>query len=195
MLKKLYQNILEACESKWAVYVLGILSFLESAIFIIPPEVMMLPMCYAKRKKAFYYAAITTVTSVLGACLGYYIGMNLWDEFSPLIFEYLPGFESSFDKVGQFYEENAVGSLLLAAVTPIPFKVFTIGAGVYHLKISLGLLVICSLIGRGFRYGVMAALVFFFGDKAQELIEKHLKLATLLIAIVGIIVLAIKFSH
>lgn len=182
----LYSKILESCKHKSAPWIMGLLSFTESFCFIIPPEVMFLPMSYANRKKAFHYAAIATVTSVLGAIAGYYLGSFAWTEIQPYMFEWIPGFEKNFDKVGQLFKENAVGALFLAAFTPIPFKVFTVSAGVYSAQIGIVTLIGTSIVGRGIRYTIMCGIVYFFGEKAQEIIEKHFKWATIVIMVVGV---------
>lgn len=185
-LQWLYYKIIESCKHKSAPYLMGLLSFTESFCFIIPPEVMMLPMSYANRKKAFLYAFIATITSVLGAIAGYYVGSYLWVQVQPYLFEWIPGFAKNFDKVGELYKENAVGALFVAAFTPIPFKVFTVTAGVYSASIGIGTLIGTALVGRGARYFIMCGIVYFFGEKAQAIIEKHFKYAT-----IGIMVLAI----
>ena len=192
----LYFKIIDSCKHKMAPWIMGLLSFTESFCFIIPPEVMFLPMSYANRKKAFHYAAIATVTSVLGAIAGYYLGSFAWQEIQPLMYEWIPGFEKNFDLVGQKFQENAVGALFLAAFTPIPFKVFTVTAGVYSAKIGIATLIGTSLVGRGLRYSIMCGIVYFFGEKAQEIIEKHFKWATIGIMILGIAAFAfLKLRH
>ncbi|MBL6989538.1 MAG: DedA family protein [Bacteriovoracaceae bacterium] len=196
LLRRWYNSILESCNSPIATVILGIVSFTESCCFIIPPEVMQLPMSYANRKKAFYYAFITTVTSVLGAIAGYYMGAYLWEEIQPLAFSYIPGFAKHFDHVGELYKENAVSALFLAAFTPIPFKVFTVAAGVYSTKISITILIATSIVGRGARYFILSALVYFLGDKAQNWIEKHFKTFTIVVgALVILLVLFLKLRH
>lgn len=186
-IKKIYNRILESCNSRFAPYLLAIISFTESCCFIIPPEVMLLPMGYANRKRAFRYALITTVASVLGAIAGYYLGAYFWEIIQPYAFKYIPGFASNFDRVGDLYQQNAVMALFIAAFTPIPFKVFTVVAGVYSAKISLALLVTMSIIGRGSRYYILSALVYFFGPKAHELIEKHFTAFTISIGVIAVI--------
>lgn len=185
-LKRYYLKILKSCHSKFAPYILGVLSFTESCFFIIPPEVLLLPMCYANKRRSFFYAAITTITSVLGAVAGYFLGMYLWAEVRPLVFQYVPGFSKNFEHVGVLYENNAVSALFLAAFTPIPFKVFTVAAGVYSTKITLLTLIATSLVGRGARYGILAGIVYIFGDRAHVMIEKHFRLASLVIMVVGV---------
>ena len=195
-LQGLYLKILESCKHKSAPYLLGLLSFTESFCFIIPPEVMMLPMCYADRKRAFKFAAITTITSVLGAIAGYYMGSFLWEQVQPFLFKCIPGFAKNFDKVGELYKENAVAALFVAAFTPIPFKVFTVTAGVYSASIGIATLIGTSLVGRGARYFIMCGIVYFFGEKAQEIIEKHFKYATIAIMVLAIAAFALlKLRH
>lgn len=190
----LYNRALETCKTKTAPYVLALLSFTESCIFIIPPEVLLLPMSYASRKKSFFYAGVTTIASVAGAAMGYFIGQLFWGEVGPFLFQNLPGLETHFDHVGELFKENAVSALFLAAFTPIPFKVFTLAAGVYHQQIPLLMLLGISLVGRGARYFILSGLVYFMGDKAKELIEKHFKVFTILIAILGVaVILALQF--
>lgn len=196
LFRKLYDKILESCSSKIAPYLLGVLSFTESCCFIIPPEVMLLPMGYANRKKAFRYALITTVTSVFGAIAGYFIGQYFWEVLGPFANTYIPGFAKYFDIVKMKYANNAELTLFLAAFTPIPFKVFTVVAGVFSDQISLTLLVTMSIIGRGIRYYLLSALVYFLGPKAHEVIEKHFKKFTIIVGVVAIILaLILKLRH
>lgn len=191
-----YNKILSSCGHPSAPWVLGVVSFTESCCFVIPPEVMQLPMTYADRNKAWRYAFITTATSVLGAVAGYFMGHWLWVEIQPYLFQWIPGFAANFDKVGQMYQENAVGALFLAAFTPIPFKVFTVAAGVYADRIDLITLVLTSIVGRGLRYYILGALVYFFGPKAQELIERHFKVFTIVVMLLGVSVIAfLKLRH
>ena len=184
----LYQKILDSCNSRFAPYVLGVLSFTESCCFIIPPEVLLLPMSYANRQRAFFYALITTVTSVTGAIAGYYAGMFLWGEIQGVAFQYIPGFAEHFEYVGELYQQNAVSALFVAAFTPIPYKVFTVVAGVYSAKISIVTLVLTAIVGRGTRYFLLSGLVYFLGQRAQNLIERHFTKFTIL---VGILVVAL----
>ena len=157
---------------------------------------MLLPMSYANRKRAFYFAGLTSIFSVLGAITGYLLGAYLWNEISHFVFEYLPGFEANFEYVGTLYKENAVSALLIAAFTPIPYKVFTVVAGVYSAKISIVLLIMTAIIGRGTRYFLLAGIVYIFGPKAQELIEKHFTKFTIIMGILVVIVaILLKLRH
>ncbi len=196
LFRKLYNKILESCHSKAAPWVLAVVSFTESCCFIIPPEVMLLPMGYADRRKAFRFAFITTVASVLGAIAGYYMGALAWDIIGPYLTAYIPGFDGYFEVVKMKYANNAVLALFLAAFTPIPFKVFTVAAGVFSDQISIGLLIVTSIFGRGIRYYILSALVFFFGQRAKIIIEKHFKAFTIVVGVLVVLVgILLKLRH
>ena len=119
--------------------------------------------------------------------------MLLWDQLQPVFFSYIPGFEKYFDHVGTLFSENVYSTLFVAAFTPIPFKVFTVTAGIYSAKIALPAFIGISLLGRGLRYFIFAGLIYFFGDKAQEMIEKHFKIFTMAMAVLAVIAGAIVF--
>ena len=192
VLKRIYFKSLESCGHPRAPWVLGILSFTESCFFVIPPEILLLPMCYAKRSMSWFYALLTTLTSVAGALTGYLMGMGLWGVVGPWFFEYIPGFARYFDIVGAQYGENAVAALFLAAFTPIPFKVFTVAAGVYSHQVGVMTLILVSLFGRGVRYFILAGLIYFLGEKAKNIIEKHFKFFALLLALAAVGVVLLK---
>jgi membrane protein YqaA with SNARE-associated domain len=195
-LEWVYFKILNSCGHASAPWILALLSFTESCCFIIPPEVILFPMSYAQRKKAWLYGAITTITSVMGAVAGYYLGALLWTEIQPYAFSYIPGFEANFEKVGQMYKENAISALFISAFTPIPFKVFTVSAGIYADRIGLLTLIGTSLVGRGARYFIMVGLIYFLGDKAKELIEKHFKIFSIVLAVLAIaLFVLLKLRH
>lgn len=194
--RELYEKILRSCESKKAPYILGVLSFTESCCFIIPPEVMLLPMTYADRTRAWRLAMITTATSVLGAIAGYLMGALLWDVLQEPLFTYIPGFAKYFDVVGLKFQDNASLAIFLAAFTPIPFKVFTVAAGVYSAKISIVTLIIMSIIGRGIRYYLMAGAIAIFGKKAKKLIEERFGMMSMIGGVlVVLVVYLLKFRH
>lgn len=186
-LKKLYNYALEKCESPLAPYFLALSSFTESCIFILPPEVLLIPMSFANRKKAMFYWLITVVTSVLGAIAGYYIGAFFWEALREPLFSFMPGFEKHFDHVGQLYQENIYTSLFIAAFTPIPFKVFTVAAGVYHDLIPIGVLVGISTVGRGLRYLILVVSILLFGEKVKQLLEEKFGLMTAILGAIAVI--------
>ena len=188
MLKDLYNKLLEWAEHKYSIYVLSVVSFIEASFFPIPPDPILLTMCLGKPKRSLWYAFICSVFSVLGAILGYYIGLYLWNSLHEFFFHYIFT-EASFNYVGELYNQNSFLAVLTAAFTPIPFKVFTIAGGVF--KISLFDLVLASAIGRSARFFIEGGLFYFFGPHIKVFIEKYFNLLTIIITILIIAVLVI----
>ena len=188
MLKDLYNKLLKWAEHKYSIYVLSVVSFIEASFFPIPPDPILLTMCLGKPKRSLWYAFICSVFSVLGAILGYYIGLYLWNSLHEFFFHYIFT-EASFNYVGELYNQNSFLAVLTAAFTPIPFKVFTIAGGVF--KISLFDLVLASAIGRSARFFIEGGLFYFFGPNIKVFIEKYFNLLTIIITILIIAVLVI----
>ncbi len=188
MLKVLYHNVLKWAEHKYSIYLLAVVSFLEASFFPIPPDPVLLTMCLGRPKRSLWYALICSIFSVLGAILGYFIGLYLWSSVHEFFFEYLFS-ESAFNYVGDLYHQNSFLAILTAAFTPIPFKVFTITAGVF--KISLYDLVIASAVGRSARFFIEGGLFFFFGRRIKIFIENYFNLITILLTLLIIAVVVI----
>ena len=193
LMRRLYDWCLKWADTPYALPMLFGMSFAEASFFPIPPDVLLLPMCFAAPKKAFKFAAWCLVASVLGGMLGYYIGFALWehlhDFFIPRYFS-----QPAFDKVSQLYVDNAFKVIVLKGLTPIPFKLVTISAGV--AKVPFGLFVVASIACRSMRFFLVAALVYFFGEKVRPFIEKYLTpilLALFVLLIAGFAVL--KLVH
>jgi membrane protein YqaA with SNARE-associated domain len=133
---------------------------------------MLIPMTIFQKKRGVVFALTTIIASVFGAMFGYALGRFLWDIISPYFFNYIPGFSRYFDTVGQFYKQNAFAYLMIAGFTPIPYKVFTVVAGVYHELISLSMVVTTAIISRGIRYSLFVFLLSYFSQKRAILIVK-----------------------
>lgn len=176
LLKRLYLWVLSLAESKYSVYALAVLAFIESAFFPIPPDVLQIALSVAKPKRSFWYATITSIFSVLGGIFGYYIGLFLFESVGKLIIASL-GYEQYFSLVGELFKANAFISILAAAFTPIPYKVFTIAAGVW--QVGLPVLILASVIGRPARFFLVATLTYFFGERVKIFLERYFNLATL----------------
>lgn len=173
--KRLYLWVISFAHHRHATAALGFLSFIESSFFPIPPDVLLAPMCLSHRKKALWFATVTTVASVLGALLGYAIGWGAWESLSEYIYKYIPGFTpDKFATAQKWYEAWGVWVLFAAAFTPIPFKVFTIVGGVIHQPLIP--FIVVSLIGRGLRFYLVAGLFQWIGPKAMPLIDKYFNL-------------------
>jgi membrane protein YqaA with SNARE-associated domain len=136
------------------------------------------------------------VASVLGGIAGWYIGRFLWSGVDDFFFDHVPGFShANFERVQRLYGDNAFLAILAAAFTPIPYKVFTITAGVFYRSVSLETLILASVLGRSGRFFLVATALFFFGARAQAILERHFEWLTLaLFALIVAGFLAIRFA-
>lgn len=179
--KSLKQKLIDSAHSRYGKVVLYGVSFIESAFFPIPPDIMVVPMAFSKPETWKRLALWVTVFSVLGGFLGYFIGYGLYESVGLKIVETYH-LQDEMAKVGELYREHAFLSLLVAAFTPIPYKVFTIAAGVFH--IDLLTFALASIIGRGARYILVAYISSVGGG---PLFRKYLrKLNTTTWVVVGI---------
>lgn len=173
MLRRLYNWILSLSASPRAVPSLAVISFLESSIFPIPPDLMLIPMCIAKRAKAWFYATVCTISSVTGGFLGYAIGYFAWEVAQ----NYVPA--SWIAGVADYQLQFAIygaWAIIVKGATPIPYKIVTIASGVAHF--DLAIFALSSLVSRGMRFYLVAGLLYYFGKPIQDFIEKRLTLVT-----------------
>lgn len=178
VVRRLYRWVLHWADTRYGTPALAAISFAESSFFPIPPDVLQIALSVSKPRWSYYYALVSTIASVAGAVAGWYIGHWCWTGLSEIFFNYVPGFtEQTFEKVKLKYEENAMLAIFGAAFTPIPFKVFTIAAGVFN--ISLWTLIWASLLGRGMRFFIVGTAIFFFGETAKQLLERYFEIITL----------------
>jgi len=185
MLRRLYDKTLELAAHRHAVWALAGVSFAESSFFPIPPDVMLMPMAVAERRKAWLYAAVCTIASVLGGMAGYLIGYGLFETIGePILGLYDPE-RIAWDKFTQLYEEWGFWIVFAAGFSPLPYKVFTIASGVAALNFPI--FVIASLLSRGARFFLVSALIYWFGPPIRAFVEKRLGLVTtvFLILLVG----------
>ncbi len=180
-LRRMYQWVLHWAETPYGTPALFVISFAESSFFPIPPDVLQIALSASKPKRSFYYAAVSAVASVLGAIFGWFIGFVLWKWVGEFFYAYVPGVtHESVDYVGTLYHDNAFLAIFGAAFTPIPFKVFTIAAGVFHEYVSLQVLIVASALGRSARFFLVATFLYFFGPSVRTLIERYFEWAALL---------------
>jgi len=193
--RRLYNWTLRLAEKKHATWALFLLSFAESSFFPIPPDVLLAPLCLGNRKKAFWFASVTTVASVLGAIAGYAIGFYAWEATSDFWFNHIPGFsEDKFNTVESWYESWGVMILFIAAFTPIPYKIFTIAGGA--LNQALLPFVLVSIVGRGARFFLVAGLLWWIGPKAEPFIDKYFNwLCFGVVLLLALGVMALKMMH
>lgn len=187
-LRRLYNWTMDLAAKKNATWVLSFISFIESSVFPIPPDVLLIPMVLANRAKAWWYALWCTVASVLGALLGYAIGALLFDTVAqPILVFY--GYAEKFDDFAVRYNEWGVWVVLIAGLTPFPFKVITIASGATGL--GLPIFILASIVARGIRFFAVAGLIYVFGPPVRTFVEKRLGLvfaASLAILIGGFVV-------
>jgi membrane protein YqaA with SNARE-associated domain len=183
--RRLYDWVLSWADSPYGTRALFGISFAESSFFPIPPDVLQIALSVSKPKRSYWYAAVSTVASVLGGILGWYIGSALWHHVSEFFFAYVPGFtHENYALVEQRYRAHAFLAIFTAAFTPIPYKIFTISAGVFG--VALPVLVVASLLGRAGRFFAVGTVLYFFGPKAKEWLEKYFELATLVLLALGV---------
>lgn len=180
MLRKTYDWMMRKAADEKAPWALGVVSFIESSFFPIPPDVMLIPMVMANRQKAWWYATIATVTSVLGGLLGYAIGYYLYEAVGIPILEFY-GKANALDSFIAFVHDYGVPAVIIKGMTPIPYKVVTIAAGV--AKMDLLAFIGASIIARAMRFYLVAGLLYFFGEPIREFIEKRLTLVTTLFVV------------
>ncbi|WP_438960862.1 YqaA family protein [Nereida sp.] len=191
MIQRLYNWTLFMAEHPHALWVLALVSFVESSIFPIPPDILMIPMILAAPSRAFVIAGVALVSSVLGGLLGYAIGALAFDTIGQPILQALGKADSMEAFNGRF---NDVGfwAVLIAGITPFPYKVITIMSG--WTAMPLGTFIVTSIIARGLRFFIVAALLWKFGAPIKTFIEKRLPLMFTLFVLVLIGgVYAVKF--
>jgi membrane protein YqaA with SNARE-associated domain len=171
MLRRLYDWTMGLAAHRHATSVLAVISFIESSVFPIPPDVLLIPMVLADRARAWRIALVCTVASVLGAMLGYAIGVFLFDQIGRPLLEFY-GYSDKFDEFRALYNEWGSWVVFVAGLTPFPYKVITILSGVTRL--DLAIFVIASIFARGIRFFVVAALLWRFGPPIRDFIERRL---------------------
>ena len=181
MLRRLYDWTIALSARPSAIWALSAISFAESSVFPIPPDLILIPMSLARPHRAFFYAGICTLTSVLGGLLGYAIGALLFDTVGKFLIE-LYGYGDKAEAFRAAYAHWGHWIILLKGVTPIPYKVVTITSG--FAGYDLFWFTVLSIITRGARFFVLAALLYVWGEPARDFIEKRLGLAAFLFAVV-----------
>jgi membrane protein YqaA with SNARE-associated domain len=193
MLRRLYDWCVAAAGKPYATWLLGIVSFVESSVFPVPPDAMLIPMGLARPDRAFYYATVCTITSVAGGVLGYVIGAALYDTVGQWLIA-LYGYGDKVEAFREAYREWGAFIIVLKGMTPIPYKIVTITSGLAGYPIIPFILL--SIVSRGMRFYLVAFLIYRFGDRARKILEERLELWAALAAILvvaGIIVAVYLF--
>ncbi len=167
----LYERVIGWARHPHAELYLGGLSFAESSFFPIPPDVMLAPMCLADRSKAWRYATVTTLTSLAGGIAGYAIGYFLFEAIEPWLHDM--GYWPAYLKGKEWFAAWGIWAVFVAGFSPIPYKIFTITAGVVVLNFPG--FVIASFIGRGARFFLVAGLVVAGGERMEAMIPQYVE--------------------
>ena len=184
MFRKMYEWVMRLAGSRHAPASLAAISFAESSFFPIPPDVMLVPMVLANRQKAFTIATVCTVGSVLGGLLGYAIGYYFFETIGAWVVKTY-GLQAGLESFRHGFAEYGTWIILIKGLTPIPYKLVTIASGAAHF--DLFTFVWASIVTRGARFFIVAALLWKYGEPIRAFIEKRLTLVTwlFLIALVG----------
>ncbi|PIE75404.1 MAG: cytochrome B [Deltaproteobacteria bacterium] len=180
MMKKIYNWVLGWAESKWGSYALFFLAFAESSFFPVPPDVLLLALCAGKPSKSFFYSFLCSAGSVFGGIFGYFIGLEFMDVIGKKIISAY-GFEEKMAKIGELYQQYDAWAVSIAGFTPVPYKVFTIAAGIF--EISLPVFIIASLFSRSLRFFIQGTLIYFFGEKIKSFIDKYFNILVVLFVV------------
>lgn len=171
LFEPLYHRVLAWAGHRHAERYLAAMSFAESSFFPIPPDVMLAPMCLADRRRAWRYAAVTTLASIAGGLLGYAIGYFLFEAIQPWL--ETSHYWDAYLRGREWFDEYGVWAVFVAGFSPIPYKVFTIAAGVAVLNLP-GFL-IASAVGRGARFFLVAGLIVAGGRRMEELLPRYIE--------------------
>jgi membrane protein YqaA with SNARE-associated domain len=187
MLKRLYFKLMGFAAHGYALPVLGLVAFLESSVFPIPPDAFLIPLVLANPARAWRFAATATIFSVLGGLLGYGIGFYFSDTIGHWIIR-LYGSDTAYSDLQDAFARYGLWIILIKGLTPIPYKLVTITAGIAHFNLIT--FIWSSLVTRGFRFFLLAFLAWKFGPAAMPYIERNLAritVAVLILAIAGVV--------
>lgn len=193
LIRRLYDWVLGWAHHPAGTWALFGISFAESSFFPVPPDVLQIALSMGKPRRSFWYALVSSVASVLGGVLGYFIGFALFAAIGRPIIDFY-GLQDAFDRVSKLYHQQAFWWICIAAFTPIPYKVFTIAAGA--CLVPLWILVAASAVGRPARFFLVAALIFHFGERVKKFIDKYFDLLTIVftVLLIGGFILISKLS-
>ncbi len=171
VIRPLYDWTMRLAGHRHAMWAMGSISFIESSVFPVPPDALLMPMVLARRDRAWAIAAVCTIASVLGGAFGYMIGYFLWDAIGQQVMS-LYGYTDKMEQFTALYNEWGFWIVAGAGFTPFPYKVITIASGVTHLDFAV--FMIASAVSRGARFFLVAGLLWYFGPPIRTFIEKNL---------------------
>lgn len=172
VLRRLYDWVLHWADTPYGVWALFLIAVAESSFFPLPPDPLLLALCLGASKRSLEFAAVATFASVAGGMIGYAIGAGAWTVAEGWFFAYVPGVTpDAFETVRAVYDRHGFAAVFFAGLSPIPYKVFTLASGVFG--INFGIFVIASILSRGLRFFLIAALVYRFGPPIERFINHH----------------------
>ena len=179
LLRRLYDWVLHWAETPYGGPALFLLALVESSVFPIPPDVLLIALCIALPTRAWHFALLASAGSVLGGLIGYGIGWGAWSIVDTFFFAYIPGFTPAvFERVQELFAAYDFWVVFTAGFTPIPYKVITIGSGVFN--INLVVFTLASLISRSLRFFLIAWLLHHYGAGVRDFIDRYFNLLCLL---------------
>lgn len=189
--RTLYDWVLHWADTPSGPWALAVLSFAEASFFPVPPDPLLMALCLGASRKSFRFAAITTGASVAGGILGYLLGAGAWHLLEGFFFTYVPGVSpEAFAGIQVYYMRYDFWAVFLAGLTPIPYKVFTLSAGVF--SINFPVFVLASMVSRGLRFFLVAWLIYRFGPPISRFIDRYFNLLTwvfMLLLVLGFVVI------
>lgn len=202
-IKLTYDWVISLSESNHGRVSLALISFCEAIFFPIPPDILLIPLCLGRGKRIFSFFMICSVSSILGGIAGYLLGQSIWwsspGQFSSiayLFFKFIPGFsETGFYSIKSQYELYDFWIIFTAGFTPIPYKLFTISAGAFH--ISFPMFIIASGISRSLRFLILSFLLYKYGENIREFIERYFNILAVIftVLLIGGFFIIKTFSH
>lgn len=176
VLKRLYDRCMTWISGPYGIWVLFVIAFVESSFFPIPPDVFLIAMCIAAPTRAFKYAAVCALGSAAGGAFGYGLGFWFMDSVGQQIIAWY-GLDDKYQRVQELYRAYDIWAVGAAGFTPLPYKLFTITAGAFHLNFPT--FVIVSLISRSARFFLVAAFIWKFGEPVQRYIDKYFNILSI----------------
>ena len=180
MLRKSYDWVMQWAESPYGTWALFWLALAESSFFPIPPDVLLMALSLSKPSKAFLYAGVSSLGSVIGGVIGYFLGFGFMEAVGNPILHFYGAMEK-FDTIRELYNNYDAWAVAIAGFTPIPYKVFTIAAGA--CEINLAVFIVASLLSRSARFFIVAGLIYRFGKPVKGFIDKYFNLLTIVFVV------------
>ena len=185
--RSLYDWVLSWANTPYGAPALGLLALAEASFFPVPPDTLLMALSLSKQSRAFRFAMICTAGSVVGGAIGYLIGWGVWDSLAPIFFAHIPGFTpEQFARVQSLFADYGFWAVFVAGFTPIPYKIFTIAAGVFLINFPIFLL--ASLLSRGLRFVLIAGLIWRFGAPIKAFIDRYFNLLCYLALVLVLVV-------